>query len=124
MRKSKRKILSELEYLINVYEIQCADLKLRVERLGIVRLDIEIGLQETKQIQDLLVTSENLPSRDPQQRKISKEITQLEVQRDMFMEYNHENLLRDIRRLEEKCDQLEDKIYVLREARSRLKDIF
>jgi len=124
MRKSKRKILSELEYLINVYEIQCADLKLRVERLGIVRLDIEIGLQETKQIQDLLVTSENLPSRDPQQRKISKEITQLEVQRDMFMEYNHENLLRDIRRLEEKCDELEDKIYVLREARSRLKDIF
>jgi hypothetical protein len=124
MRKSKRKILSELEYLINVYEIQCADLKLRVERLGIVRLDIEIGLQETKQIQDLLVTSENLPSRDPQQRKISKEITQLEVQRDMFMEYNHENLLRDIRILEEKCDELEDKIYVLREARSRLKDIF
>ena len=122
--KTEDRILFELDYLIDIYETECMDLKIRADRLGILRLDIELGLQQTKQIQDLLITSENLPSYDSQQRKISKEISQLEMERDTYMECNHANLLRDIRSLEEKYDELEDKLYVLREARSKLNDIF
>lgn len=94
-----------------------------INRLALERINIEMSLQETEQIQRLLLVTDGLLERDRQRNQLFRQIDELENQRDEYMSSNHFNLLLNIDSLTESYERESKKMNVLKECYIKLKRI-
>jgi hypothetical protein len=94
-----------------------------INRLALERINIEMSLQETEQIQQLLLATDGLLEEDRQRIQLFNQIDELEEQRDEYMACNHLNLLHTIDNVTDSYTRESKKLDILKECYAKLKRI-
>ena len=116
-------VLRKIRRLIRKTQRNVDRLTIESNRLALQRINIEMSLQETDQIQRLLLATDGLLEGDRQRRQLLIQIDELEDQRNEYMNGNHFNLICDTDRKAEAYVRETEKLDILKECYSKLKRI-